>query len=211
LAAKTPINISSMTYSLKKFSQLTDIEKEDFEKYCIDQSFSSDHASKNMSLDTEGSIITILNNTKRFAGESGEFFVLFFERKIAACSGIYISEFSKHVALAGVRTWTTKEFRNLTLHRNILLPTEKSWAISKGAKQIALSFNDYNKKLMMAPYRSRLGEGPILRSSKHLFHTNIHRVEFPVNIQNTKQWVLYEKIDPNWDFDWKRIEYVSCT
>ena len=64
---------------------------------------------------------------------------------------------------------------------------------------------------MKVPYRSRAGEGPIRRTKKHLFYSNINRVEFPVNIQNTKQWVLYEKIDVNWDFDWKTIEYVSCT
>jgi hypothetical protein len=200
-----------MDYQLKTYNSLSEIEKVQFEVYCHQQSKLDDRAAENMSIDFEGGIISIIKNTSRFDGKNGEFFILFIDDNIAACSGVYTSEFSKLVALAGVRTWTTKKYRNLQLHRNILLPAEKAWAIKNNLKIVALSFNDYNKNLMVAPYRSRAGEGPIRRTKKHLFFSNLNRVEFPVNIQNTKQWVLYEKIDPNWEFDWKSIEYVFST
>jgi hypothetical protein len=200
-----------MMLEVKKFREISETERAEFKDYCYKQSLLDHPASKNMFGDENNTLNYILDNTDRFNNYKGEFYILYVDNEIAACSGIYKAEFCKHVALAGTRTWTTEKFKNKNLHRNILLPVQKSWAISNDCKQIAICFNDYNKNLMKVPYRSRAGEGPIRRTKKHLFYSNINRVEFPVNIQNTKQWVLYEKLDVNWDFDWKTIEYVSCT
>jgi hypothetical protein len=200
-----------MLYQLKKFKDLTADERNSFKEYCIDQSVLASPAATNMFGDGNNTLIYLLENSNRFDNTNGEFFILYIDGKIAACSGVYKSEFNKYIALAGTRTWTTTEFKNQNLHRNILLPAQKFWSINNNCKQVAICFNDYNKNLIAVPYRSRAGEGRIYRTSRHLFHSNINRVEFPVNIQNTKQWVLYEKLDPGWEFDWKSIEYVYST
>lgn len=195
-----------MEFVLHKHSELSQEQQIIFENYCKEQSKSADPAAKNMWGHGLNTLTYILSNTDRFKSRKGEFYILFADNSIAACSGVYISEFSKYIALAGTRTWTTKEFRNLNLSRNYLLPAQKAWAIEHECKQIAICFNDYNKKLMRTPFRSRLGEPPIFRTSRHLFHSNINEIPFAVNIQDTPQWVLYESLDTNWNFDWTSIK-----
>ena len=52
----------------------------------------------------------------------------------------------------------------------------------------------------------RLGEKRTARQPYHLFYNNFNEVEFPVTIQYTKQWIIYEKLDPNFDFNWISIQ-----
>ena len=100
----------------------------------------------------------ILTNTTRFNGVNGEFYILYDNDKIVACGGVYISEFSKDIVIAGVRTWVTNEYRHLALNKDYLLIEQKKWAISRNAKIIALSFNEYNKNIIQIFKRTRLGE-----------------------------------------------------
>jgi hypothetical protein len=200
-----------MLLIVKKFKELSSTEQSEFKNFCIEQSLSNELASSNMFGEGPNSLNYILENTERFCNNNGEFFILYADNQIAACSGVYKADFNIHIAIAGTRTWTIKKFKNKSLHRNLLLPIQKSWALSNNIKQVAICFNDYNKNLIEAFYRNRIGESIRIRKKEHLFFSNINHLKFPVNIQNTKQWVLYEKIDPNWDFDWKSIEYVSRT
>jgi hypothetical protein len=43
------------------------------------------------------------------------------------------------------------------------------------------------------------------RQSHHLFYNGAIEVDFPVTIQYTKQWVMYEQLDPSFVFDWTII------
>jgi hypothetical protein len=153
----------------------------------------------------------ILEKTDRFK-VNGNFLFLEIDSKIVACSGVYQSQFSKEVYIAGSRLWVNKNYRNLRIPRNYLLTNNKKYAVSNGAKIIALTFNDYNKNLILAIKRNRLGEKNnrlTTRTSEFLFHKGISEVEFPVLIQNTKQWVIYEKIDNDFEFDWNVIKWSS--
>jgi len=40
-----------------------------------------------------------------------------------------------------------------------------------------------------------------------LFYNGIKELDFPVTIQYTKQWVIYEQLDPEWTYDWSIIEH----
>jgi hypothetical protein len=127
-----------------------------------------------------------------------------------ACSGVYISEFSKDIVIAGVRTWVNKNYRHLTLNRDYLLAEQKKWAIDRNAKIIALSFNEYNKNIIQIFKRNRLGEnsGRInSRLPKHIFYNGLQEIKFPIIIQYTPQWVIYEKLDSNFTFDWTTIKW----
>jgi len=151
----------------------------------------------------------ILTNTNRFDGTNGDFFILYDNDKIVACGGVYTSEFSKDIAIAGVRTWVAKEYRHLTLNKDYLLVEHKKWAIDRNMKMIALSFNEYNKNIIQIFKRGRLGEKPGRINSRkpiHLFYNGLHEVKFPVTIQYTPQWVIYEKLDENFDFDWSVLK-----
>jgi hypothetical protein len=150
----------------------------------------------------------ILEKTDRFDGKNGEFHVVFDDDRIIACGGVYISAFSTDITIAGTRTWVDKQYRNKLIMREILLPRQKAWSIEKDCKIVAISVNEYNKNLLIPFKRIRLGEDKNRMSDRqphHLFYNGAIEVDFPVEIQYTKQWVLYEKLDPCFDFDWSTI------
>lgn len=173
---------------------------------------SKDPASKNMWDDNFGthSLPYLLEKTKRFSPGNGDFHILTYNQNVIACAGVYISEFSKTVALAGTRAWVTKEYRNKHILREYLLPEHKLWAINNQCDAVAICFNEYNKNLITVFKRTRFGESSTrvaYKESKHLFYNGINEVNFPVKIQNTKQWVLYEILNDQFKFDWGDIEY----
>lgn len=154
----------------------------------------------------------ILTNTDRFNGVNGDFYILYDDSNIVGCSGVYKSEFNKDIVIAGVRTWVKKEYRHLALNKDYLLVEQKKWAVDRSAKIIALSFNEYNKNIIQIFKRNRLGEksGRIeSREPRHMFYNGLQEVNFPVMIQYTPQWVIYEKIDHTFDFDWNSIKCIT--
>jgi hypothetical protein len=68
-----------------------------------------------------------------------------------------------------------------------------------------LTFNDYNKNIIKIWQRTRLGETREPRRSHHMFYKNFNEVLFPVIIQYTTQWAIYERLDDSFDFDWQTI------
>ncbi len=148
----------------------------------------------------------ILEKTNRFK-DNGFFHVIFDELPIA-CGGAYTSDFSPDVAILGTRTWIHRDYRHKLITRDYLLPEEKSWAIENKFKMIMLTFNEYNKNLRKLWVRQRLGENRPERTEKHFGYSNVHTVEYPVNIQYTKQYVLCEKLDDSYEFDWEAIKWI---
>jgi len=152
----------------------------------------------------------MLSLTSKFNGTSGDFHVVYDKKKIVGCGGIYRSSVNKHIALAGVRTWVNSEYRNRSLLKEYLLPFHKAWAQTTGCKQVALTFNDYNKNIIAIFKRRRLGESDRgHREEKHLFYSGLHEVKFPVVLQYTPQWVIYEKLDQAWEFNWRLLAQRS--
>jgi hypothetical protein len=152
----------------------------------------------------------ILEYTDRFKS-NGTFHILYDGTEIIACGGVYISDFSIDVAICGVRTWVSKDSRHNSILREYLLPAHKEWCENQGVSISALTFNDYNKNLIQVFRRRRLGESKERisnREPKHLFYSGLHEVEFPLTIQYTKQWLIYEKLG-DYDFDWKSIEWKN--
>jgi len=136
----------------------------------------------------------------------GDIFVTTIDDTIEAVSGVYISEFDPAVAIGGVRSWVNATFRGQFMVGRHILPQQLKWAKTKNCKTIALTFNDYNKRLI--PYFKRTGFGiKKNRNPDSLFYNGLHEVSFPVRIQNTKQWVIYSKIDDNYTPDWKTIAW----
>ena len=147
----------------------------------------------------------LLEKTDRFK-IGGNYHIIFDNDNIVGCSGIYTSAFCPELAIAGTRTWIHKDYRNNSIARNVLLPAEKAWAIENKFKAIAICFNDYNKNMPKIWKRIRFGEKRTPRQSHHIFYNGVNELEFPVTIQYTKQWVMYEKLDPVFDFDWSSIK-----
>jgi hypothetical protein len=194
-------------YQLVPFNK--DIEDQFF-KFCKEASLQNDPAAINMWADNwqdqPHTLPYILINSNRYSKPNGEFFLVIYNLDIVGCSGIYISEFNSAVALAGCRTWINTEHRNKSLPRELILPAQKQWAKSHNANAVGLTFNEYNKNLINAWKRKRLGESRSSRQPHHLFYNNFNEVEFPVIIQYTKQWIIYETLNKDFVFDWNCIK-----
>lgn len=150
----------------------------------------------------------LLECNNRFSNSNGDYHIVYDQENIVACGGVYKSNFDPKISFAGVRTWVDSKYRNRSILREYMFPIHKEWSVKNNFKIIALSFNQYNKNIISIFKRSRLGESGGRISSRqpnHLFYSGLNEVSHLVTIQYTPQWVIYEKLDPNWDFDWNTI------
>lgn len=200
-----------MSCVLKSFYKLSIAEKKEFYDFCKIQSTETTMpAAKNMFGATNNTLTYILENSNRFKYPNGDFLILYDNSRIVACSGVYKSSFDNVIGIAGVRTFIIDEYRHLSLNREYFLVEQKKWCVDNGLKIVMLTFNDYNKNLINVFKRRRLGEKSDrcnTREPKHLFYNNFNEVQFPLTIQHTKQWVIYETLDTDFSFDWDSIKW----
>lgn len=190
------------------FYKLTDSKRQDFFNW-LQSEKNDEPAYKNMWdddwLNKPNTLPYLLNKTEKYKSPNGDFTVIYDDKKITGCGAVYKAPFNSNIALAGTRTWIDTNYRNKFIVREQLLPTHKAWAINNNCKQIVLCFNDYNKNLKEIWKRKRLGENRSARQPHHIFYSNFNELDFPVMIQKTPQWVIYEKLDPDWNFNWQII------
>jgi hypothetical protein len=199
-----------MTYTIITYQSLNPIQKEIFFNFLRETKKETDQLAHVNMWDDDwqnktNTLPYLLENTDRFS-KLGQYNVLFDGDTVVACSGIYTSNFCIELAIAGTRTWINKDYRNQAISREVLLPAEKDWAITKNFKAIAICFNDYNKNMSKIWERIRFGEKRTPRQSHHLFYNDTNELEFPIIVQYTKQWIMYEKLDPSFNFDWDSIK-----
>lgn len=183
-------------------------DKFQFEKlllFCKEQSVDESMAASNMWSENwrelPETLLNILYNSERFFNGRGKFFILYDREKIIGCSGIYISEFSERIALAGTRTWLDRKYRTRQFVKDYFLVEQRKWAIENNIDIVALSFNDYNKNLIKL---FKKGQAIGSRTENHLFYKNFNVLDFKVMIQYIPQWVIYETLT-GYDFNWESI------
>lgn len=190
--------------------EYTDEYKDRLFEFLINESKSVDSASDNMyDIDWENKPNTL--PYKLLIEKQFQLFNIAIDNddKIIGCSGCYISSFDDKFLLAGTRTWINVNYRNLQIPREYFLPVQKQWAVENNISAVGLCFNEYNKNIVETFKRIRLGEIRSEREPKHLFYNNLIEVEFPVVIQYTKQYLIYEKLIDSWDFDWESIRFTD--
>jgi len=195
-------------YAVKTFET---IDKDQFYRFCQQEFLDTTQpAHVNMWGDnwqTETHTLPyLLEKEQRFTEPNGKFFVLFYENNIVGCSGVYRSDFNQHICLAGIRSWINSKYRGRFLLGRYLFPEQVRWAKHRGFKQVAVTFNDYNVNLKNIFLRNGVGVKKN-RQEDSLFYTGVHQVDFPVTIKHTKQWMLYQKLDPVWHFDYTTIKH----
>jgi hypothetical protein len=159
--------------------------------------------------DWENNSETLLFNifvSKRLCGATGETFLLWRDDLLIAVSSVYVSSFDSNVAIGGVRSWVVGKYRGDLMIGRYLLPLQYQWAKKRNLKTFMLTFNDYNKKLINIIKRSGFGRVKNRTEEKPFFY-GVHTIDFPVTIQHTKQWIVYDKIDKNYEPNWKKIEH----
>jgi len=187
------------------------VDQKDFFNFLKTASLEIDHpASANMwSEDWETNNSTLpylIYKKKRLVDPKGEFYILKINGKIEAMAGVYISDFDENVALGGVRAWVNKKYRAQFLIGKYILPLQLTWSKQKKCKLFFLTFNEYNKNLINSIKRSGFGIVKN-RTPNKLFYNGVFESPFPCNIQHTKQWVVYDKIDKSYNFNWEVIRW----
>lgn len=176
-------------------------------EFCKIESFRKEHAAVNMwDVDWElkpNTLLYILSKDNRFSNPLGNFYLLYDDDKVIGCSGIYVSDFSEKIAIAGTRTWLSHGYRTKQYVRDFLLTEQKRWAIRNNISIIALTFNSYNKNLIKL---FRKGQKLQTRSKDHLFYNNINYLDYTVMIKGVPQWVIYENLS-NYFFNWETLKY----
>lgn len=202
-----------MKIIVREYYSLTRKQKQDFFQF-LSETDKTENASVNMWDDNwetkPHTLPYILEHEDRFFESRGNFNIIYDDERIFACGGVYKSTFDRNIAIAGSRTYIHKDYRNQSILREYLLPFHKDWAKNHNCKIVALCFNEYNKNITEIFKRRRLGEAfdrIKTRNKPHLFYSGLHEVSFPVNIQYTKQWVIYEILDKSFNYDWEQIKW----
>jgi len=150
----------------------------------------------------------LIYHSNRFKQDNGDVFALLKFGEMIAISGVNKSDFDPYVALGGVRTWVNKSYRGQFLVGRHLCPLQLAWAKQRNYKTLCLTFNEYNKRLI--PYFKRSGLGiQKKRNVNSLFYNGQFHVDYPLKINNTKQYVVYHKIDESYEPDWNSIRWVE--
>lgn len=200
-------------YQIKKYQNLTKKELKIFWD-TLEAEFQKDKSPAMANMHSE--TWRLENNTLRYILEAdnkfdpGEYFILFDKELPVASGGVYFSEWTDEIAMAGIRTWAHTEHRNKLLVAEYILPACKAWAVKNKCKSITLTFNDYNKNLIKVCLRTRAGESATRitgRTAHRLFYNGANVVDFPVEINYTKQWVIYEQLVTDWQFNWETIKW----
>ena len=156
-------------------------------------------------------LMYLLKKSDRFSGDNGRYYVMMRESgEIVASAGIYKSHFDKRLGLCATRTWVKDGYRHINAIALHLLPVQKRWAYEHDCQAVGICVNEYNKNLLKVYKRARMGEDPsrLKPTDKYgAFYHGVNEVMFPVTIQNTKQWIYYEKLDPSYEFDWESIRH----
>jgi hypothetical protein len=153
------------------------------------------------------SLLYILQKTSRFSKNQGMFSCLYDQEKLIAISGCYTCDWDTNVVIGGVRAWVVPEYRARYLQSLYLLPAQKRWALENKCAVFALTFNDYNKKLMNIITRSGKYQNKAKKGVGHTrpeFYDNFVLLPKKVIIQYTPQWVIFEKLreySVNWPYE----------
>ena len=200
-------------YELVEYKNLSSTQHEIFFNFLKDaRSEITQPAHENMWDDdwanNNSTLSYLLEKTDRFK-IGGKYHIAFDNETVVGCSGVYTSAFCPELAISGTRTWINKDYRNLSVAREVFLPAEKAWAIENKFKAIAICFNDYNKNIIKIWKRQRLGEKRSQRQPYHFCYNGVNEISFPIIIQYTKQWIIYEKLQEDFYFDWSSIKWKN--
>ena len=162
-------------------------------------------------------LLYLLFKTDRFKTGKGIFSFLYDDdNEIVASSGSYKAEFDHNVVIGAVRAWKMPKYRGSIVVAEHIMPIHISWAIGEGAKVFALTFNEYNKGVMMS--MNRQGKYAKIKdkyfmfgSLSNTFYREFTPLPYKVIIQNTEQYVIYRDLVPGYTPLWPKLPDESTS
>jgi hypothetical protein len=132
---------------------------------------------------------------KRYDLPLGSFFILLKENKPIACSGCYLSPWSKSIMIIGSRTWTSNKLRKNWWHGNFLLPKQIELAKELNCKATVMTFNLYNLWLYKFIERLKQNKAVTLGYKPSNFYKDFVLSNDMYNINSTKQKIAIKLLD----------------
>ena len=155
-------------------------------------------------------LLYLLKFDERFKKNNGFLSLLYDNNQIIACSGISLANFDRNIAIGGMRTWIHKEYRAQNLIVKHIRPIHLAWCVARLLKVYALTFNEYNLNLMQILNRagkySKYKNRQIFGSHNDEFYQNMTILDNTINLNNTKQYVMYHKFDKDYQIIWPLYE-----
>jgi len=187
---------------------LTFEQIQDIRKFCQKCELDRKHpAVENMEesdwINKPHTLMYILMLTDRFRIGNGLMSFLYnSDDEIIASSGCYKSDFDSNVVIGGCRTYKFQTSGIWFQLANNLMLDHFNWAKEIGAKIFALTFNDYNHKLMSILARAdKFNPG----GNNSDFYTKMTILPYKALIKNTPQYVLYYKLDQTYEPIWPKV------
>lgn len=149
------------------------------------------------------SILYALMEQNRFSKENGGMVLLYTDEKLIATSGYNRSHFDDNVFLLGGRTLVDKKYRNNQLISSYIIPTQINESKKLNAKVVAFTFDVSNKfSLYNVFINNKLNL--VLKNNFFGIYEKLQALNYPVNIYNTDQNVLYINLE-NYSYDWTKL------
>lgn len=115
-----------------------------------------------------------------------------------ASSGCYPLPNDPNICIVVARGYTIKEERAKFHHGNYLLPKQIETAMKYNYKTLLITVNEYNLWFRDGIAKFSNG-GAALGKRIPKVYKGWQTLDYPVNIQYTKQWCLYKHIDESYD------------
>lgn len=191
---------------MKLISDLSKIDKEKLIQLC-EQSLDDDMpAATNMDVNNWSSKSnTLLYNLyiKKIYNKENKagFFILENNNRYIAASGFYPFPDNLNICILGSRTYTSKDFRGQTLQGQYILPAQFNNAIDLNYKTVVITFNEYNLWLKKCIEQLSNKKGKVIANRIPDFYRDWKTLPFPIELNYTKQWVLFKHIDDSYTDD----------
>lgn len=173
------------------FKKNINYKKSKVENYLIDYFFYS------------GNFFNIVKNKKVHY-----VYILYNNNDIVHVSCLRKSNFHENIFILCVRAITNENYRSRGIMLDYIIPLQIEDSKNHKSKMCLLTFNEN--------YKLYIEQNKRLKNKQSFMFGNIENkdlyncfnyVNFPCNIFNTKQWVLYIKLDETFDYDFNNIKY----
>jgi hypothetical protein len=184
-----------------------DIEK--LINFCKDSVSDDMPGSKNLEVDDwENKSHTLLHNLfiqHRFDKKNRAGYIIGEQdNKYIAGSGFYPLYTDPNICIAGTRTYTIIKGRGDFTHGNFILPKQLELAKEYNYKTIIITFNEYNLWLKEGIEKLGRREASAIGKKVPRIYFGWESLEYPINIQYTKQWCLYKHLDHSYDTEFHK-------
>lgn len=202
-------------YSVKEvFSDsITDLDRYQIIKFCDENGVQNPNYSyQHHSLEQpNNNWYDVMFKEQRFSKENGGLCLLMHESEIVGISGYNRSELNPEIWISGVRTLIHTEHRHNVLISKFIVPFQIQSIKERNGKCVIWLFDAGNEKNIFRVVKN--GKLNVLLQNqleafKKTAYNNLQVLDYPIVVNHTLQYVIYQYLEDGYTFDWNSLE---CT